>query len=81
MYILREIPQKKGMAYIQARRALSTVIKITSKKKHPELISFKYGSAVDEQFEVTEVDRFIIPRAGEATKAIKYHIIKILENT
>jgi hypothetical protein len=38
---LREIPNKKGMATITVRRPLTSLVKITSKKHTPELISFK----------------------------------------
>ena len=80
MYILRDIPNKKGMAWIQARRSLGNIVKITSKKRHPELITFKYGSNDEESgLKVTDVDRFIIPRAGEATKIIKQHIMRVLD--
>lgn len=42
LYVLREMPHKRGMAWIQGRRALGSIVKITSKKKHPEVITFKY---------------------------------------
>ncbi|TNN36239.1 TBC1 domain family member 23 [Liparis tanakae] len=63
MYCLREIASRKGFAYIQSRQALNSVVKITSKKKHPELITFKY----------------LIPNAGDATKVIKQQIMKVLD--
>lgn len=71
--------KNKGMAQIQARRALGSIVKITSKKRHPEFITFKYGSNEDDGLHVTDYDRFVIPKAGEATKAIKQHIMKVLE--
>lgn len=67
------------MAHIQSRRALGSVVKITSKKRHPELITFKYGSLEDESVEITDLDRFLIPNAGEATKKIKQQIVKVLD--
>jgi len=79
MYILREIPNRKSMAHIQSRRALGSIVKITSKKRHPELITFKYGSLEDDSIEVTDFDRFLIPNAGEATKKIKQQIVKVLD--
>ncbi|KAI4787589.1 hypothetical protein KUCAC02_036361, partial [Chaenocephalus aceratus] len=63
MYCLREIASRKGFSYIQSRQALNSVVKITSKKKHPELITFKY----------------LIPNAGDATKVIKQQIMKVLD--
>lgn len=81
MYVMRDSPTRKGMAFIQSRRALISVLRITSKKNHPEFITFKYGTTNDKQENiVTDVDRFIIAKAGDATKAIKYLIINLLQN-
>ncbi|XP_077336326.1 TBC1 domain family member 23 isoform X2 [Lithobates pipiens] len=79
MYCLREIQSRKGFAYIQSRQALSSVVKITSKKKHPELITFKYGNSSSTGVEILAVERYLIPKAGDATKAIKQQIIKVLD--
>ncbi|CAH1795914.1 unnamed protein product [Owenia fusiformis] len=79
MFILREIPNKKGMAWIKARRALGSIVKITSKKRHPELITFKYGTNEDDGLHITSIDRFLIRKAGEATKVIKTQIMKVLD--
>ncbi|KAL4656870.1 TBC1 domain family member 23 isoform X1 [Arapaima gigas] len=79
MYCLREIPSRKGFAYIQSRQALSSVVKITSKKKHPELITFKFGNSTTSGVEVLAVERYLIPNAGDATKAIKQQIMKVLD--
>nr|XP_014351753.1 PREDICTED: TBC1 domain family member 23 [Latimeria chalumnae] len=79
MYCLREIPSRKGLAYIQSRQALNSVVKITSKKKHPELITFKYGNSSTSGVEVLAVERYLIPNAGDATKAIKQQIMKVLD--
>lgn len=67
------------MAHIQARRALGSVVKITSKKKHPDFVTFKYGSVEGENIQVTDIDRFLLPKATEATKIIKQQIIKVLD--
>ncbi|KAM4699967.1 TBC1 domain family member 23 isoform 2-T2 [Discoglossus pictus] len=79
MYCLREIQSRKGFAYIQSRQALSSVVKITSKKKHPELITFKYGNSSSSGVEILAVERYLIPNAGDATKAIKQQIMKVLD--
>ncbi|KAG7463474.1 hypothetical protein MATL_G00177020 [Megalops atlanticus] len=79
MYCLREIASRKGFAYIQSRQPLSSVVKITSKKKHPELITFKFGNSNAEGVEVLAVERYLIPNAGDATKAIKQQIMKVLD--
>ncbi|XP_074652451.1 TBC1 domain family member 23-like isoform X2 [Tubulanus polymorphus] len=79
LYVLRELADERGMALIQARRSLASIVKITSKKRHPELITFKYGTNDDDGLHITNFDRFLIPRAGDATKAIKIQIMKVLD--
>ncbi|XP_013922531.1 PREDICTED: TBC1 domain family member 23 isoform X2 [Thamnophis sirtalis] len=79
MYCLREIVSRKGFAYIQSRQALNAVVKITSKKKHPELITFKYGNSTASGIEILAIERYLIPNAGDATKAIKLQIMKVLD--
>ncbi|XP_051930648.1 TBC1 domain family member 23 isoform X1 [Hippocampus zosterae] len=79
MYCLREIAARKGFAYIQSRQALSSVVKITSKKKHPELITFKFGTNNSTGVEISAVERYLIPNAGDATKVIKQQIMKVLD--
>ncbi|WAR04935.1 TBC23-like protein [Mya arenaria] len=79
LYILREIPKNKSMAMIQSRRALGTIVKITSKKRHPDLITFSYGSNEGSGIKITNKDRCLIPTAGETTKIVKQQIMKVLD--
>lgn len=80
LFILRLIPDKKGMAWVQARRALGNVVKITSKKRTPDLITFKYGYSDEHGIKVTDMDRLIIPKAAEATKNIREQILTVLDS-
>lgn len=43
LWILREIPHNKGFASIAAKRPLNMVVQITSKRRQPDLIIFRYG--------------------------------------
>ncbi|XP_057193180.1 TBC1 domain family member 23 isoform X1 [Triplophysa rosa] len=79
IYCLREVESRKGFAYIQSRQALNSVVKITSKKKHPELITFKFGKNNAAGVGIVAVERYLIPNAGDATKAIKQQIMKVLD--
>lgn len=80
LFVLRLNPARKGMAWVEAKRALGSIVKITSKKKQPEIITFKYGTNdPGSGLEVSHLDRFYIPKAGEATKAIKSQVIKVLD--
>ncbi|XP_043190713.1 TBC1 domain family member 23-like isoform X1 [Amphibalanus amphitrite] len=81
LLVLREVPDKPGWARLAARRSLTSVVTITSKKKRPELITFKYGVNDGDGMTITDLDRFYIPRAGEATKAVKMAIIRLSDDT
>lgn len=79
LFILREIPKRDGWAYIQNRHHLSSIMKITSKRKHPDLITFRYGTADGEDIEVTETERYVIPSAKKATQKIKDRILQLTD--
>ncbi|XP_066281595.1 TBC1 domain family member 23-like [Branchiostoma lanceolatum] len=81
MYVLRDNPDRKGMSFIQSRHALTEVVKITSKKRHPDLITFKYGISEEEGVQVTGMERFLIPEAATCTRFIKEQILKVLDAT
>ncbi|CAL1283385.1 unnamed protein product [Larinioides sclopetarius] len=49
LYILRTNRQKKGYAHIVAAHPLTSIVKITSKRKCPEWITFAYGLMLLEQ--------------------------------
>ncbi|XP_069686728.1 TBC1 domain family member 23 isoform X1 [Periplaneta americana] len=79
IYVLRDIPGRKGYAHIVGRRPLSAIVKITSKKKHPELITFKYGVPQGDSLVISDMDRFLIPNASDATKLVSQQIMKQLK--
>ncbi|XP_038214862.1 TBC1 domain family member 23-like [Zerene cesonia] len=80
LIILREIPNKKGQAKVLSRRLLSTIVKITAKKRHPELITFKYGVPDGDNLLIKDMDRFLIPNASLATKVVSNQIVTQLDN-
>lgn len=80
LIVLRD-DDKKGNALIIARRLLSSIVKITAKKRHRDLITFKYGMPDGENLLITDMDRFLIPNASEATALVSKHIIKQLDTT
>jgi len=43
LWMLREIPHNKGFASISAKRPLDMIVQITSKRRQPDLIIFRYG--------------------------------------
>lgn len=78
LVVLRDL-DKKGSAQVIVRRPLSSIVKITAKKRHRDLITFKYGVTSGEQLIITDMDRFLIPNASEATALVSQHIVKQLD--
>ena len=82
LFTLREVPKKQGWAYVQHRHHLKSVVKITSRKKYPDLITFKYSDDVTkDEIEINAVERYVIPKAKKATKRITEAILKIGKET
>lgn len=73
LWILREIPSNKGFFSIAAKRALDSIVKITSKRKQPNMIIFHYGLA--SQLSTT----LHIPQPYEVIKLIKREIVRIVD--
>lgn len=79
LVLLRDIPSSKGMAKVMSRRPLSTIVKITAKKRHPELITFKYGIPDGDDLLIKDMDRFLIPNASVATRVVSNQIVQQLD--
>lgn len=79
LIVLREVPDVKGGAEVIVKRPLSAIVKITARKRHPELITFKYGVPDEgENMRISDMDRFLIPNADKATKVVSDQILKQL---
>jgi len=78
LVVLRELG--RGQAQIMVRRPLASIVKITAKKRHRDLITFKYGFPDGDGLLITDMDRFLIPNAAEATALVSKHIMKVLDN-
>uniref|UniRef100_A0A0A9ZAH6 TBC1 domain family member 23 n=1 Tax=Lygus hesperus TaxID=30085 RepID=A0A0A9ZAH6_LYGHE len=76
VYVLRHT-NSRDKAKVVVRKPLSAIAKITCKKKYPQIITFKYGSAQGDNLVINDMDRFYIPKATEATKVISRQILKI----
>ena len=74
--MLRECSDRTGWARIKARHSLLSIVKITMKKKQPDVITFKMGSAAGEEVVVTHIQRFKIPQTSKAITAIKEQLLK-----
>jgi len=76
LYILREIPHNKGYAKIVAKRPLERLLQITSKKKRPDIIRFRYGQPGErnEDSNIMITDQLLIPKTTDAIELIKIQI-------
>ncbi|KAG5890070.1 hypothetical protein JTB14_003635 [Gonioctena quinquepunctata] len=79
LIVLREVPNAKGSAELIVKRPLSAIVKITARKRHPELITFKYGVPDGENLKISDMDRFLIPNADKATKVVSDQILTQLK--
>lgn len=79
LIILRELDA--GRAEIVSCRPLVSIVKITSKRRIPDLITFKYGHAQGDSLVITEMERFIIPNSTEVTMTLSKYIVQILDGT
>ncbi|KAG7203794.1 hypothetical protein KM043_013813 [Ampulex compressa] len=78
LIVLREIQERKGAAHVIVKRPLTSIVKITSRKRHSDLITFKYGTTQYNDTVISDMDKFLIPNASEATKLITQQIRKQL---
>uniref|UniRef100_A0A0R3RXF7 TBC1 domain family member 23 n=1 Tax=Elaeophora elaphi TaxID=1147741 RepID=A0A0R3RXF7_9BILA len=70
--------EKVGEVVLRARHAYGSVLRVSSRKKIPELLTFKFGyCSGDDDCKVTAIRRFIIPRAGDCAKSIKTNIVAL----
>ncbi|XP_066140771.1 TBC1 domain family member 23 [Euwallacea fornicatus] len=79
LVVLREVFEPRGSAEVIVKRPLSAIVKITARKRHPELITFKYGVPDGEDLKISDMDRFLIPNADKATKVVSEQILKQLK--
>jgi len=68
---------RSGTVSPVASHHLSSIVKITSKKRQPEVITFKFGTSQKDEVTVFDMDRFFIPTAGKVTSVVKQQIEKL----
>ncbi|VDO31741.1 unnamed protein product [Haemonchus placei] len=59
MHVLRDVEGKPGYVTTEARHALSSILRVTSKKKVPELLTFKFGYEISGVSKITAVHRLV----------------------
>lgn len=75
MIVLRDLQDAKGKAQVIVSRPLSNIVKITAKKRHRDLITFKYGIPSGDTLLISDMDKFLIPNASDATTIISKQIV------
>ncbi|XP_062499540.1 TBC1 domain family member 23-like [Corticium candelabrum] len=80
MFVLHDISNRKGWATIRDRQLLTMIVKITSKKKYPDLITFKFGSVSNDGVtSLTGRRRFLIPKAQRVMKVVRDAIMNAVD--
>jgi len=59
LVVLRD--HDRSRASLVVKRPLTSIIKITAKKKHPDLITFKYGGTDSDFNTICDMDRWVFP--------------------
>lgn len=77
LIVLREAPDRAGWGRVKHRESLNSILKITAKKHHPDIITFKYGYYDDEVPILTHQLRLRLPNTRKATQTIREHILKV----
>ncbi|KAL0267136.1 UNVERIFIED_CONTAM: hypothetical protein PYX00_009489 [Menopon gallinae] len=72
--VLRELSKREDSALLVVKRPLTTIVRITSKKRRPDLITFKYGNPDGDLTQISDMDRFLIQKATAATQLISQQI-------
>ena len=71
MIVLRESPDRLGWGRVKHRELLSTILKITAKKKDMNVIIFRLGEVEDGEAVVNKVMKLKIANSRKATDAIQ----------
>uniref|UniRef100_A0A1I7ZB02 TBC1 domain family member 23 n=1 Tax=Steinernema glaseri TaxID=37863 RepID=A0A1I7ZB02_9BILA len=78
MHILHALVDSPEYVVTKARLPLSTVMQVTSKKKVPEFLTFKFGYELPTgEIHISAVHRFLLSKSGECAKAVKSAIIAL----
>ena len=79
LYIIKESKNKKDFGDISVKRPLEMIVQITSKRKHPEIITFKYGHAGQDSESIIARDSIYLQNPFDVTRLIKQQVVKILD--
>ncbi|TMS37212.1 hypothetical protein L596_004189 [Steinernema carpocapsae] len=78
MHILHAVTDSPDYVVTKARHPLPTVMQVTSKKKIPEFLTFKFGYELPSgEIHISAVHRFLLSKSGECAKAVKSAIVAL----
>lgn len=77
LYIIRKSNDQDGYGSISARQPLETVVQITSKKRCPEIITFRYSDSGDSKSQ--NKNSVLLDKPFDVIRMVKQQIVKILE--
>ncbi|GAU88833.1 hypothetical protein RvY_01458 [Ramazzottius varieornatus] len=78
VYNFRPSLEQPEMATLSSQHTLMEVLKIVCRRRIPELITIKYGTMEDGNVTVDDVEKFYIAKSGDAIKAIKLQIVRLM---
>jgi len=80
LYVIKESRSKTGYGTILVKRPLEMIVQITSKRKHPEIITFKYGHAGHDNDSIfIAKDSIYLQNPFDVTRLIKQQVVKLLD--
>ena len=82
IFILRESSSRKGYGKVVAKRPLEMIVQITSKRKIPEIITFKYGETNESSSSgpnIIATDSLYFQKPYDVTRLVKQQVIKVLD--
>ncbi|KAL3112807.1 hypothetical protein niasHT_019781 [Heterodera trifolii] len=78
MHIFHKVHGEPGHVSPSLRHSLSSIMRVTSKRRFPEFLTFKFGYELPTgESHINRVHYFILPRAGECAKAVKLAILAL----
>uniref|UniRef100_A0A7E4ZZ16 TBC1 domain family member 23 n=1 Tax=Panagrellus redivivus TaxID=6233 RepID=A0A7E4ZZ16_PANRE len=81
MHIFHDNKDVKDCIRSHARHPLSTVMRVSSKKRHPEYLTFQYGYELPTgEAHINRVHKFLIEKSGELATAVKGNIHSLMPN-
>lgn len=66
-----------GSIRLHAQHSLPSILRVTSKRRIPEFLTFKYGHETNGETKITRVHCFLLDKSGDCASAIKQAMHKL----